>query len=118
MPTVCELVDADIPADVDGISFLPTLTKKLANQSDQKQHAYLYWELRGQQALRMGDWKLYRRIGKQGKINEHLFNLKDDLAEEKNLAESHPDKLDELIGIAASARFDSPLFPTPYDSSK
>lgn len=113
LPTVCEIVGVDAPKDIDGISFLPTLS----NQGDQKKHAYLYWELKQQQALRMGDWKLYRRAGKNGKINEHLFNLKDDLAEQKNLAKSHPEKLNELIKTATAARFDSPLFPTPFDSS-
>ena len=55
MPTVADLVDAEKPANIQGISFLPTLL----NQPGQKKHDYLYWEFHengGRQAIRQGDW--------------------------------------------------------------
>lgn len=46
----------------------------------------------GQLALREGDWKLV--LPKKGK--PQLFNLADDLAESRNVAAEHPDKVKEL----------------------
>ena len=46
----------------------------------------------GQLALRAGDWKLIQP--KKGKAQ--LFNLADDLAEGRNVAAEHPDKVKEL----------------------
>ena len=112
LPTICDIVDTSMPKKIDGISFLPTLT----GTGKQKQHEFLYWELRQQQALRMGDWKLYRRVNRKGETINHLFNLKNDIGEQNNLAETNPSKLNELIKIAMDARIDSKEFPTPYDS--
>ena len=56
LPTLAEVVGATPPTDVDGISFLPTLT----DRGEQKQHEFLLWEFHGyggQQAVRMGRWK-------------------------------------------------------------
>ncbi|MFC1783031.1 arylsulfatase [Planctomycetota bacterium] len=68
LPTITELMGIDAPQDIDGISFLPTLLQK----QNQKTHDYLYWEYNGAQALRMGDWKTYRR-----RVNQpiELYNL-------------------------------------------
>lgn len=40
MPTMCELIGIPVPANIDGLSYLPTLTGK----GEQKQHDYLYFE--------------------------------------------------------------------------
>ena len=112
MPTVCEIVGARLPDQTDGISFLPTLTGELDKQ---KQHNSLYWELKNQQAFRQGDWKLYRRANKNGKTKSHLFNLADDEAEQNNLAESHPEKLNELISLAQKSRSNSKIFRSPFE---
>jgi len=47
------------------------------------------------QALRYGDWKLIVFAGKKGGKVE-LFNIANDPNEKDNLAESHPEKLEEL----------------------
>ncbi len=44
IPTLCDIANAPIPPDTDGISFAPTL---LGNKVQNK-HAYLYWELLSQ----------------------------------------------------------------------
>ena len=57
MPTLCELSGTEAPADLDGVSFAPTL---LGNSKNQEQRNYLYWEFHergGKQAVRMGNWK-------------------------------------------------------------
>ena len=52
----------------------------------------LWWCHSGNQAIRMGDWKL--SMAKGGKWE--LYNLKEDRSEMNNLANKHPDKLKEL----------------------
>lgn len=113
LPTVCEIVGHSAPEESDGISFLAEV---LGKSDQQKQHQLLYWELKKQQALRMGDWKLVRRANKNNEIKNHLFNLADDESEKNNLAQSNPEKLQQLILAARMARTNSELFPSPFDS--
>ena len=113
MPTICDIVGAATSETIDGVSFLPTLT---GNSEQQTKHKWLYWELKNQQALRRGDWKLYRRAKKDGKIADHLFNLANDGGEKENLAKSNPVKLRELIDLARESRTESDVFPSPFDS--
>ncbi|WP_423129994.1 arylsulfatase [Gaoshiqia sp. Z1-71] len=56
-PTLAGLTGNEVPKEVDGISFLPTLL----SQEGQQKHDYLYWEFHengGRQAVRKDDWKL------------------------------------------------------------
>ena len=94
MPTLCELIGVEIPKDSDGISFLPTLY-----QAPQKKHKYLYWQFRGNQALRQGKWKLLQ-LGKK----HLLYNLEEDIGEKVNLADKYPDKVAELKNLFEQAK--------------
>jgi arylsulfatase A-like enzyme len=51
-----------------------------------------------QSAVRQGDWKYLRTYSKRdsSKFTASLYNLKDDIAEEKNLSASSPEKLKAL----------------------
>ncbi len=108
LPTMAEMIGAECPENVDGISFLPELT----GQGEQKKHDYLYWEFHennGRQALRQGDLKAVRYdIHNNGKIE--LYNLKDDVSEEVDLADSYPEKVAELDSLMKVSRIDSDLF--------
>lgn len=77
----------------DGISFLPTLRGKAKKQV---QHDHLYWEFNetNQIAVRRGDWKL---IVKSGRCE--LYNLAEDIHEDKNIAAEHPDIVEQLKAI-------------------
>ncbi|MBE20569.1 MAG: N-acetylgalactosamine-6-sulfatase [Acidobacteria bacterium] len=115
LPTVLELVGASetIPADIDGISFAPTLLAEGA----QPAHDVMYWELGRQQAVRAGSWKLYRSGNADGEIDiVELFNLHDDPSEENNLAAEQLDVLNELLELAQRSRTPSTLFPSVFDS--
>ena len=108
LPTMAEIIDAEIPENIDGISFLPELT----SAGEQKKHDYLYWEFHennGRQAIRQGDWKAVKYdVRNDGKIE--LYNIKDDVAEEVDVAEKYPDKVAEMDSLMKVSRVDSDLF--------
>ncbi len=90
LPTLCEAAGIDIPADTDGISFLPALR----GRKSQKEHPYLYWEFpeyQGQLAVRMGPWKAVILEMQKGNSEMLLFNLDNDIREQNNLAAENPD---------------------------
>jgi arylsulfatase len=107
LPTCCELISEDPPQDIDGISMLPTL---LGQDQRQKKHEYLYWELHGQQAIRMGKWKALRL--KPGSKIE-LYDLDSDIAESKDLANEHPEIVAQTAEIFRTGRTESEVFPLP-----
>ncbi|HUX58614.1 MAG TPA: arylsulfatase [Bacteroidales bacterium] len=110
MPTIAELSGADLPENIDGISFLPTLIGK----GEQKEHEFLYWEfheLGGRQAVRKDNWKLVcNQVFDSSKTTTELFNLNSDLAEEINVADKYPDIAKELLDIMFGARTPSEAF--------
>lgn len=101
MATLAELTGAKAAPDTDGISFLPTLLGK----GEQKKHKHLYWEYAKKQAVRIGDFKGYRKA-KAKTIK--LFNLKEDVQEKVDLADKHPDLKKKMIKIMNS-RTESPI---------
>jgi uncharacterized sulfatase len=89
MATVAELAGAELPENIDSISFAPTLK---GNNDKQQQHDYLYWEFYEQgsrQAVRFGNWKAIRAPMVTGSIE--LYDLSQDLAETNNVAKQHAD---------------------------
>jgi len=111
LPSCCELIGEDPPPDIDGISMLSTL---FGREQEQRKHEYLYWELRGQQAVRMGKWKALRlRPGR--KIE--LYDLDSDIAESKNLADENPEIVAKAAEIFRTGRTESEVFPLPKAES-
>ena len=110
MPTVADLAGVEAPANIDGISFLPTLL----NQAGQKEHDYLYWEFHetgGRKALRKGDWKLVRyNVLNPGETTTELYDLSKDIGEENNVAGEHPEIIKEMLELMNSARTESDVF--------
>jgi arylsulfatase A len=115
-PTFSEIAGIAAPNELDGISFLPTLLQK----DNQEQHDYLYWEFHekgGRQAIRKGDWKAV----KYGVLNNpeapiELYNLKDDLGEENNIAPLHTEVVKEMQSIFDTARTESKVFTFSSDT--
>jgi len=105
LPTCCEIIGEKPLADIDGTSMLPTF---LGKPRTQKEHKYLYWELRGQQAVRMGKWKALR-LKPDRKIE--LYNLDEDIGESHNVAGEHPDIVAKVAEIFRSGRTGSEVFP-------
>lgn len=95
LPTFCEAAGADIPADVDGISYLP----ELLGEGDQEKHPHLYWEFPasgGQQAVRMEQWKAIRKDIQQGNLELELYNLEEDIQEQQNVASDYPEIIEQI----------------------
>ena len=95
MPTLAEVAGiADrCPREIDGISFLPTLTGK---PDAQKPHEYLFWafyERGGARAIRQNGWKA---IQQPIHTKVRLYNLKDDVGEEHDLADQKQDLVQSL----------------------
>jgi len=119
LPTFVELAGAKntIPKNLDGISFAPTLLGK-----KQAPRPFLYREFpagSGQQILRLGDWKLVRQnLMPKGKkapsiIRTELYNLKNDVAETKDVAAQHPDIVAKIVKIMREQHTPSSIFPIP-----
>ena len=111
MPTILEAVKAKTspPADIDGISLLPTL---LGNQ--QHERPFLYREFTGyggQQTVRVGDWKAVRQKLGRGQLKTELYNIAQDIGESKDVATDHPDIVRKLEQLMAEQHVPSRLFP-------
>jgi arylsulfatase A len=81
--------------NTDGVSFLPAMLG-----AEQKTHDHLYWEfmeLGGCQAVRQGNWKAVK-YGMTGSIDVpmQLFDLNNDIGEDNDLANDHPEIIQEM----------------------
>ncbi len=100
LPTIAEVTGAKAPADIDGLSLVPELIGEAAAGRKQAQHEYLYWEISGQTAVRMGDWKAYQ--AKPAAAWE-LYDLRTDVSERQDLAKARPEILAKLQAYAKAA---------------
>ncbi|MBL9124513.1 MAG: sulfatase [Planctomycetaceae bacterium] len=99
---------------LDGVNLLP----HLLGENTTPPHDALYWRLGRQMAIRQGDWKLVRYdaaaddMPRQPVVGPRLYNLKDDIGEQHDLAARLPDKAKELEAAwdAWSAEMVQPLW--------
>jgi arylsulfatase A-like enzyme len=112
LPTLAELAGAGgkVPTGLDGVSFVPTLR---GNRDRQKQHDYLYWvfyERGGAEAVRQGKWKAVEQpLG----TPVQLYNLEEDLGEQKDVAGQHPERVEKLRAVMKEAYVPSPDWQLP-----
>ncbi|HNU08140.1 MAG TPA: sulfatase-like hydrolase/transferase, partial [Pyrinomonadaceae bacterium] len=96
LPTFAEIAGAKLTEKTDGISMVPLLFGK-----KHRKHDFLYFEFYEGgfiQAVRMGDWKGFRR-GLEGKLE--LYNLKKDPRESDNIASKNPKTVAKIEAIMA-----------------
>ncbi|MEM9479066.1 MAG: family 43 glycosylhydrolase, partial [Verrucomicrobiota bacterium] len=99
VPTVLEAARLEYPKKRDGqklqplsgVSLLPTIDGvKLPERSIPTEH-------QGARGLRKGDWKIVWSKRQPDEIRWELYNLKNDLPEQNDLASKHPEKVKELV---------------------
>lgn len=106
LPTAAEIAGVEPPLGIDGISMLNAL---LGHK--QTSHEFLYWESHEPgfaQAVRMGDWKAVRNNGEP----LELYDLRQDLAESKNVATQHPEIVTRIEDYLKTARTESQYWPS------
>lgn len=109
LPTCCELANVSYPANVDGISMVPTLLDK---PEKQKKHKCLYWEFYeqgGKKAVRFGKYKaVMLKVSTDANGHVELYNLQRDISEQNDIADQNP----ELVAMARE------LFASEHKPSK
>lgn len=118
MPTFVELSNATVPEgyETDGKSLVSYLKGAAAPERN-----YFYWELHPDtpiQAARFGHWKAVRNGIKK---SIEIYDLQNDSAESKNLAESRPDlvqQAQEIFNEAHRADANWPLTGRSQDHNK
>lgn len=124
LATFADIIGAELPPDAgeDSISFLATLTTQAASKRD---HLVSH-SINGSFAIRRGPWKLLLCPGSGGwsaprpgsqQAKElppmQLYNLEEDLGEEDNLVDQHPEKVRELIDLLDEFVADGRSTPGP-----
>ena len=115
MATIADITSIEAPQASDGLSFYRAL--QLMNQDS---HEYLYWEqpeYKGQQAIRMGNWKGVVQRLHEGNKHLELYDLKNDPTESVDVSKEHPDVVDQLWKFVREAHVASGIgrFALPGD---
>lgn len=95
LATACELAEVEVPAHVDGQSYLSIL---LGN--GQVSRDYLFWSYGDKKAIRSGKWKGV--VPAKAKSLE-LYDLEEDIGETNDLAAKHPEVVRQLSSWIESA---------------
>ena len=111
MPTVAELVGVKAPENNDGISILPTL---LGQPENQKEHEFLYWEYKAEQAVRLKNWYGYK--SKTGEFE--LYNLIENPEQNRNVAAANPEITNRILQIMKTEHSPSDVWPSPGESDE
>src|SRR5699024_3979557 len=97
LPTILDLIGAEIPKNVelDGKS----ITRSIFD--NETTHEQLFWAFNEQAAVRKGNWKLVLNgkldFTRKQADNVHLSDLANDLGERNNVAQEHPEIVEELM---------------------
>jgi arylsulfatase A-like enzyme len=89
-PTAVAAVGVKPPAKLDGVDLLPHLGSANTSSAIRAQH---YWRVGPQAALRAGEWKIFRG---RGESKWQLYQLAEDIGEERDVSAAHPAKVAEL----------------------
>lgn len=116
-PTLAGLAGAEMPADrtIDGHDFMPLLAGDPRAESAYDTRGFFFYYRDQLQAVRAGEWKLYLPLeqkltnldGDYSKAKPavaELYNLRNDIAEQREVAAQHPDVVARLMALADAAR--------------
>ncbi len=105
LPTAAEIAGVAVPQKTDGISILPVLLGKEGH----KQHDYLYWEYKQDQAVRYGKWFAHKNNGKQ----IELYDLIADPQQSKDQSILYPEIVKKIEKIMSESHTPSDVWPSP-----
>lgn len=100
LPTFCELAGASAPLGIDGVSIAPTLM----GTGQQRRREFIIHEAGNSQSIIRGNLKLVRT--KNRSIS--LYDLETDHAEANNIADDHPEIVQELTSLLLGERVAEP----------
>jgi arylsulfatase A-like enzyme len=106
LPTLCELSGAEPPTDrvIDGRSVWPLMSG--GDDARSPHRAYYYYRGHNLEGVRSGRWKLHFSKVMRQEYKEALYDLEQDVGEERDVAAEHPDVVSRLRGLAEAARDD------------
>ena len=118
LPSFAAIGEAESPANIDGIDLSQAF---MQNQQLDNQRV-LYWEFHeqgGKQAVRNGNWKGIRLDVQEKGFHDdlELYDLEADPDESENIAEQHPEIVEEMIGIMEKEHVQSEAFPFKFEQA-
>lgn len=110
LPTAAELAGLPQPDGIDGISVVPTL---LGLPNGQKHHEFLYWDYGHVRKTYVQAVRLGNRKGVRNRVDApiELYDLENDVGETCNVAQKHPDIVEQIARIMATAATNSEDYP-------
>jgi arylsulfatase A-like enzyme len=112
LPTLSALASAPLPNHIiDGKNIMPVLR---AESVESPHEAFYYYQMGQLQAVRSETWKLHLPLSDkkrnwgpgEGSQELQLYNLAEDIAESRNVANAHPEIVNRLLDLAQGARQD------------
>ena len=98
--TVADILGKELPEDagLDSYSFLPVLesAEPLEKGLVGLRSSCLLNDPRGNLSLRSGEWKLIHYSGNDPQRKDELYHLKSDPSETIDLADAHPERVEEM----------------------
>ena len=129
-PTILRMLNVERPKDhvIDGVDFAKALRGEKMDRGPMFTHVpghggTPHW-LPPSMSVHHGDWKLIRTFhyGEDGKHAYRLYNLREDIGENNNLAATYPEKVKELDKLIedyiAEAKVVVPLPNPNFDPAK
>jgi len=129
-PTILHMLNVEQPKDhvIDGVDFAKALRGEHMDREPMFTHVPYYGKtpqwLPPSMSVHHGDWKLIRTFhyGENGNHAYRLYNLRDDIGENNNLAADLPEKVKSLDGLIeeyiAEAEVVVPLPNPNFDPAK
>jgi arylsulfatase A-like enzyme len=102
-PTLSNLLGIKISSErkIDGVDIQGLMFDE---GSEDPRDSFYYYAQNKLEAVRIGDWKLH--FLKEGEPIEELYNLREDVGEENNLYQAHPEIVEALSAKADEMRED------------
>ena len=140
LPTLCDIVGAELPKKhIDGVNIRPVLEGKTFTRN--APILTFFYRTNPAASMRLGDYVLIAHSDDEARKKSHgftaadmpkvkstklvsfeLYNVKNDLGQEKDIASSHPEKLAELrkimINLHRDAINEGPVWDLPEARTK